>query len=596
MELTIKVNPTERTVRFREVHALAAGDAYSSVTLSGVTGAQTAALQLKLFKDSSASTVLAQCSSFAEVPGHPSERRGAVTLATQALKDWYESIANDATATDTNGMPSALVNAWLVISDSVKTWAACQVPLILRAMDTNVVQGADGISPTVSLSKSGSVLTISITDVNGTHTETVSDGQDGPPGVSPTLVVDVNPATGNVRVTAVNADGSVTTREVDVSGKAEKSEMSVADGSDATKKTIQLKSGLSQEVLVAHQDVTGKAEKSEMSVTEGADATKRTVQLKSGLSQEVVVEHQDVSGKMDGAAAYPVWEASPSPAYVAGTVVSYSGRLYRLDNPGLYGPDSPPNEDVEAWTEVFLKDLKQDALTQPQTAALAKAGKAVLTLSIASSASDGSGQAVVIGGRTFYPSTWANRPPVVLAGAERAEIRYGDYASDCSVRLNGADVGRPESVVLEADSLLEVHFADCLHPDTPILMADGTRKRVADVRAGDRVATPFGPDEVTRTSAGRGARMDEWQFSDGTAVRTVGRHRFWNADLGEFMYLEAWNVGERAVRADGTVAELVSRRTSEGDFPHATLFTARWNVYYAGGLVAGNRKSARPWR
>ena len=87
MELTIKVNPTERTVRFREVHALAAGDAYSSVTLSGVTGAQTAALQLKLFKDSSASAVLAQCSSFAEVPGHPSERRGAMTLATRALKD-----------------------------------------------------------------------------------------------------------------------------------------------------------------------------------------------------------------------------------------------------------------------------------------------------------------------------------------------------------------------------------------------------------------------------------------------------------------------------------------------------------------------------
>ena len=594
MELTIKVNPTERTVRFREVHALAAGDAYSSVTLAGVTGAQTAALQLKLFKDSSASTVLAQCSSFAEVPGHPSERRGAVTLATQALKDWYESVANDATATDTNGMPSALVNAWLVISDSVKTWAACQVPLILRAMDTNVVQGADGISPVVSLSKSGSVLTISITDVNGTHTETVSDGQDGPPGVSPTVVVDVNPATGNVRVTAVNADGSVTTREVDVSGKAEKSEMSVTDGSDATKKTIQLKSGLSQEVLVAHQDVTGKANKSEMSVTEGADATKRTVQLKSGLSQEVVVEHQDVSGKMDGAAAYPAW-AQATIYGTVGTVVSHAGRLWRNLEPVT--DLEPGASGVAAWEEVFLKDLKQDALSQPQTAALAKAGKAVLTLSIV--APEGrsiDGQAVVVGDRTFYQSTWANRPPVVLAGVERAEIRYGDYASDCSVRLNGADVGRPESVVLEADSLLEVHFADCLHPDTPILMADGTRKRVADVRAGDRVATPFGPDEVTRTSAGRGARMDEWLFSDGTAVRTVGRHRFWNADLGEFMYLEAWNVGERAVRADGTVAELVSRRTSEGDFPHATLFTARWNVYYAGGLVAGNRKSARPWR
>ena len=557
MELTIQVNPAERTVRFRETHALAAGDAYSSVTLSGVTGAQTAALQLKLFKDSSASAVLAQCSSFAEVPGHPSERRGAMTLATQALKDWYESVANDATATDTNGMPSALVNAWLVISDSVRTWAACQVPLILRAMDTNVVQGADGISPTVSLTKSGSVLTISITDVNGTHTETVSDGQDGPPGVSPTLVVDVNPATGNVRVTAVNADGSATTREVDVSGKAEKSEMSV---------------------------------------TAGSDATRKTVQLKNGLTQEVLVEHQDVSGKMDGGAAYPAWAAA---SYAEGQIVWHAGKAWIALNEAV--PADVPG-DGSTWLEydgtLYAQiRAKQDALSQPQLAAVEKAGKAVLTLSIASPAGHvGDGQSVVVGGRTFSNSAWANRPPVVLAGVGRAEIHYGGYPADCSVRLNGADVGKPEYVDLEADSLLEVSFADCLHPDTPVLMADGTRKRVADVRAGDRVATPFGPDEVTRTSAGRGARMDEWQFSDGTTVRTVGRHRFWNADLGEFMYLEAWNVGERAVRADGTVAELVSRRTSEGDFPHATLFTARWNVYYAGGLVAGNRKSARPWR
>ena len=596
MELTIKVNPTERTVRFREVHALAAGDAYSSVTLSGVTGAQTAALQLKLFKDSSASAVLAQCSSFAEVPGHPSERRGAMTLATQALKDWYESVANDATATDTNGMPSALVNAWLVISDSVKTWAACQVPLILRAMDTNVVQGADGISPVVSLTKSGGVLTISVTDVNGTHTETVSDGQDGPPGVSPTLVVDVNPATGNVRVTAVNADGSTTTREVDVSGKAEKSEMSVTAGADATKKTIQLKSGLSQEVLVAHQDVSGKAEKSEMSVTAGTDATRKVVQLKNGLSQTVLVEHQDVSGKMDGEKAYPAWTAA---SYPEGQIVWHAGKAWIALNEAV--PADVPG-DGSTWLEydgtLYAQiKAKQNALSQPQLAAVEKAGKAVLTLSVASAAGYAHpGQAVVVGGRTFSQPTWANRPPVVVAGAGRAEIHYDGYASDCSVRLNGADVGKPGYVDLEADSLLEVSFADCLHPDTPILMADGTRKRVADVRAGDRVATPFGPDEVTRTSAGRGARMDEWQFSDGTTVRTVGRHRFWNADLGEFMYLEAWNVGERAVRADGTVAELVSRRTSEGDFPHATLFTARWNVYYAGGLVAGNRKSARPWR
>lgn len=42
--------------------------------------------------------------------------------------------------------------------------------------------GTDGVSPIVSVSKSGGVTTISITDKNGTHTQTVNDGTDGTPG------------------------------------------------------------------------------------------------------------------------------------------------------------------------------------------------------------------------------------------------------------------------------------------------------------------------------------------------------------------------------------------------------------------------------
>lgn len=39
--------------------------------------------------------------------------------------------------------------------------------------------GADGISPTVSISKVGKVTTITITDVEGVHTATINDGNDG---------------------------------------------------------------------------------------------------------------------------------------------------------------------------------------------------------------------------------------------------------------------------------------------------------------------------------------------------------------------------------------------------------------------------------
>ena len=47
---------------------------------------------------------------------------------------------------------------------------------------TNGTNGADGFSPTASVTKSGGVATITITDKNGTTTETVSDGQNGTNG------------------------------------------------------------------------------------------------------------------------------------------------------------------------------------------------------------------------------------------------------------------------------------------------------------------------------------------------------------------------------------------------------------------------------
>lgn len=44
---------------------------------------------------------------------------------------------------------------------------------------TNGTDGIDGISPTATVTKEGSVATITCTDVNGTTTETISDGANG---------------------------------------------------------------------------------------------------------------------------------------------------------------------------------------------------------------------------------------------------------------------------------------------------------------------------------------------------------------------------------------------------------------------------------
>ena len=47
------------------------------------------------------------------------------------------------------------------------------------AAGANGAPGVNGVSPTVTTSKSGKVTTLTITDVNGTRSTTISDGQDG---------------------------------------------------------------------------------------------------------------------------------------------------------------------------------------------------------------------------------------------------------------------------------------------------------------------------------------------------------------------------------------------------------------------------------
>lgn len=74
--------------------------------------------------------------------------------------------------------------------------------------------------------------------------------------------------------------------------KANKSELTVtAVTGDATKKNIQLKSGTSQTVVVEHQDISGKANKSEMSVSKGTgtNAGKTTITLTSETGKSATV-------------------------------------------------------------------------------------------------------------------------------------------------------------------------------------------------------------------------------------------------------------------------------------------------------------------
>ena len=74
------------------------------------------------------------------------------------------------------------------------------------------------------------------------------------------------------------------------------------DGTTTTKALTQ--AGTFETFLQSHQDISGKANKSEMSVVAGTgdDSDKTTITLKSGTSATVLTAHQDITGKTDKSA------------------------------------------------------------------------------------------------------------------------------------------------------------------------------------------------------------------------------------------------------------------------------------------------------
>jgi len=78
-----------------------------------------------------------------------------------------------------------------------------------------------------------------------------------------------------------------------------------------------------------------------------------------------LTQHQDISGKLDGVAAYPAWEDKELYAFRA--IVSHNGKLWKNFEPDN---DEEPSAESSGWVEVSLGDLKQDALTSEQLAAV----------------------------------------------------------------------------------------------------------------------------------------------------------------------------------------------------------------------------------
>lgn len=141
-------------------------------------------------------------------------------------------------------------------------------------------------------------------------------------------------------------------------------------------------------------------------------------------------------------------------------------------------------------------------------------------------------------------------------------------------------------------------YSSCLTGDTMILMADGTEKRLDTLEKGDNVLAvhPETHELVSskllycnRLAAPQYApQYDVWTFEDGSAVKTAKRHRLYNVDHQAMVYMDEWQIGERAYNKNGEYIALVSHDVVVEEIQHFTLFTEYQN-YFVNGILAGNR-------
>ena len=152
----------------------------------------------------------------------------------------------------------------------------------------------------------------------------------------------------------------------------------------------------------------------------------------------------------------------------------------------------------------------------------------------------------------------------------------------------------------KVDGDMEYHILwdSCLTGDTLITMADKSEKRLDEMEVGDKVlSVDFDTkqhivSEVVYTDKEQNKQHSEydlWKFSDGTEIKTVRRHEFYNLEAKRMKYMDEWKIGEHTLKVDGTHPALVEHKTVKEVIKHYKLTLDGNTAYFANGLLSGDR-------
>lgn len=165
-----------------------------------------------------------------------------------------------------------------------------------------------------------------------------------------------------------------------------------------------------------------------------------------------------------------------------------------------------------------------------------------------------------------------------MIDAEAAEVRLGDEASEAAER-----------------GLLKTSCeANSFTGDTQVLMANGTTKKIKDVRLGDNVLakdpvrSANQPYRVSGLIVGQGIKSLVDVTVDGTAsVQSTRNHLFWSTDRRAWTAGDLLTVGERLETPSGRSAIVTAtRRNTENVRVYNLTVTDVHNYYVLAGGVA----------
>lgn len=131
----------------------------------------------------------------------------------------------------------------------------------------------------------------------------------------------------------------------------------------------------------------------------------------------------------------------------------------------------------------------------------------------------------------------------------------GNYTITGTDKKNGHSVSITATIVItsDVDGMITITpgyaqgTKECVTPDTLITLADGTQVRVDSLTGGEMLLVwnletgkfDFAPVMFVDSEEEREYKVIYLYFSDGTLVKVIGEHGFWDYDLNRYVYLDS---------------------------------------------------------